>query len=307
MSQNSMQKKNKRRRLFYVLGLSLPVLQFCIFYIGVNFNTILLAFQRWEVTGTQGKYVFNGLNNFKDFFRDFKEFEFFGNSLKNSAIAFLATLVGMALSLFFSFYVYKKAWGSEFFRTMLFMPKIISAIILVILFKFFAENAVPELIETFMGKKIPGLLDAGGDLNQRFWVILIFNVWVSFGSYILLFGGAMGGISESIVEAAQIDGITPLKEFWFITLPMIFPTISTFLLVSIAAIFTNQMSLFSFYGDKAEQRLYTFGYYLYRETQKGELARYPYLASIGLLLTVVTVPMMMGVRKLLKEFGPSVN
>jgi ABC-type sugar transport system permease subunit len=60
--------------------------------------------------------------------------------------------------------------------------------------------------------------------------------------------GAMNGISESVVEAAKLDGVTFFGEFIYITFPSIFSTFRSLLIVSIGGIFTNQARLLSFFG-----------------------------------------------------------
>ena len=59
----------RREMLFYILMIALPVLQFCIFYIGVNFNSILLAFQTYDREGNT--FRFAGFENFVFQFREF--------------------------------------------------------------------------------------------------------------------------------------------------------------------------------------------------------------------------------------------
>ena len=296
--------RNRNRMIFYIIGVSLPVLQFCIFYIGVNFNSILLSFQDFDLS--TGKYSYVGLENFRWIVNEFKASDNLINAVGRSFIAFGFTLLQMFLALLFSFYIYKKETASGLFKTVLFMPKIISGVILVIIFKFLVQEALPEI---FTSLKPFSLLNAYPE-ERRFWPVMFFAVWTGFGSNVLLFGGAMSGISDSVVEAAQLDGITPLKEFFLITVPMIFSTLSTFILMAVAGIFTNQLGLYSFYGNGASPKIWTFGYYLFKETQEAGSYGYeklPRLAAIGLCLTAVTVPVIMVVRKGLDKLGPKVE
>ena len=115
----------------------------------------------------------------------------------------------------------------------------------------------------------------------------------------------MSGISESIIESAQLDGVTPFKELVLIVLPSIWSTFVTFMVSAVVGIFTNQMSLFTFYGTNADVSLYTFGYYLYRGAKIGTSSDYPYLSAMGLLLTAVALPITLFTRWSLKKFGPS--
>ena len=101
-----------------------------------------------------------------------------------------------------------------------------------------------------------------------------------------------------------MDGATGLKEFFHITLPSVYPTITTFIVVGVAGIFTNQFHLYSFYRGGAPNELWNLGYYLYAETQKvtaaNSMAEYPLLSAIGLLITVVVIPLTFIVKGLME-------
>ena len=291
-------KRNKM--LFYILGMALPVAQFLVFYIGVNVNSLLLAFRSYSNTGG---YAWVGFQNFIDFFHNWSEYSYYGYSLRNSLILLCATMLTTFIALIFSYFITKKFVGAGFFRTILFLPNICSVIVMVTMFNYFVENFIPEVLHMITGKTYPGLLSSG-NMDQTLAVVLFYTVWAGFGTQILMYTGAMSGISESVVEAAELDGITPLKEFIYITIPMIWPTLTTFLVTNVAQTFINQMNLFSFFGTHAEYQLYTFGYYLYMNTQQGSLTDYPYLVAIGIFLTLICVPLTLGVRKVLEKFGP---
>ena len=123
-----------------------------------------------------------------------------------------------------------------------------------------------------------------------------------------MYSNGMSGIDPEIVESAHLDGASGLKEFWYITLPLVYPTLSTFLIFGIATIFTNQINLYSMYAGAAPTELQTFGYYLYKMTVAARSkAEYPPLAAMGILLTCVAVPTTFLIKWLLEKFGPSVD
>ena len=109
-----------------------------------------------------------------------------------------------------------------------------------------------------------------------------------------------------MVESAHLDGADGFREFWYITLPLVYPTLSTFLITGVAGLFTNQINLYSFYGAEAPVGVQTFGYYLYTQTQAAKSeAEYPRLAAIGFILTLIAVPLTLVVKWALEKFGPS--
>ena len=204
--------------------------------------------------------------------------------------------------MFFSYYIYKKRFGSTAFKILLYLPNILGGVVVVIMYKFFVEDAVPVIGGLFGVEGMRGLLS--NPITKRTTIIFC-TIFVGFGPRVLVYSSAMSGISESIIESAQLDGITPFKELVLIVLPSIWSTFVTFMVSTFIGIFTNQMGLFTFYGTNANASLYTFGYYLFRAAKVGTNVDYPYLSAMGLLLTVIAVPMTLFTRWSLKKFGPS--
>ena len=307
-------KRNTKRNLFFGVMIIVPLIIFIIFYGTINVNSLMLAFRKYEaVEGQVGyKISFAGLYNFKIVFKMLS----YGENWKmvtNSLILWVFKLcVGLPMSIIFSYYVYKKMFGSRFFRVVLFLPNIISNLIMVYLFRYLVNNA----FVTVFGLKL-GLLDSP---NTNFATILFFNLWLGFAGQTLMFTSAMSSIDESIVEAAQVDGIAPVKELIYITIPMIFYTFTTFVILSIAEIFVDQMSLMTFY-DKFSILPYlkTVGYYLFQQAYESEIIptthwltnpdrgklSYSELAAFGVMISAVIIPISFGTRKLLDAVGPT--
>ena len=222
--------------IFYTLMMLFPVAQFCVMYIGVNFNSILLAFKKIDTMSNTYTWTFA---NIRGAFELFTTSPVLLSAAKNSLLAYVVlTFLGTPLGLIFSYYIYKKLPMSNAFRVILFLPSIISGIVMVTIFQFFVERAIPAFASQLFGVKMKGLLENPG---SRYATIIFYNLWVGFGTSVLMYSNGMSGISQEIVESAHLDGATGLTEFWKITLPMIYPTLSTFLITGIAGLFTNQI------------------------------------------------------------------
>lgn len=287
--------------IFYCLMMIWPVAQFCVFYIGVNFNSILLSFQDIDIVNGTTTWTFEKIIQA---FQDMTSSKNLLLTAQNSLLVyFLSLIIGTPLGLFFSYYIYKKMPGSGAFRVLLFMPSIVSGIVMVAMFQFFVEQAVPQLWSDLFGIKIKGLIE---NPDTRFGTILFFCIWSGFGTSVLMYSNAMSGISQEVVESAHLDGATGFREFIHITFPMIFPTLSTFLITGVAGIFTNQFALYSFYGGGAPNDIQTYGYYMYMKTKNATSeAEYPILSAMGLWMTIVAVPLTLLVKWALEKFGPS--
>ena len=165
------------------------------------------------------------------------------------------------------------------------------------------ERALPEIVYKLFDFRIKGLME---NPDTRFGAIVFYNIWVGFGVNVLMYTNAMSGISSEVLESARLDGATGIREFWFISLPLIYPTMTTFLITSFATMFTNQYNIYSFYGGSVPSGIASFGYWLFNETeQASSRAEYSIISAIGLLLTCIALPLTLFIRRLLNRFDPS--
>ena len=304
--------RKQKRLIFYSLMFALPLLQFVIFYLYVNFNSFIIAFQRTtpKLDGL-GYDVHITAQNFK------KAFSFFfsgasGKMIWNSVQLLLCQLfIVTPLALLFSYYIAKGKRGSAFFRVMLYLPQVVSVVVLGILFQYIANEVYPHVAEKVFGKKgVIGLLLPVSTYNAKFYTALIFTLWFSFGANTLIFTSAMSGVDQSVIEAAQLDGVSSLQEFVHIYIPMTFSTVTTFIITGIVGIFNNQMNLHIFFANSGDVDV--FGYYFYRITALnvenvagGKMMNLNELAALGLIATAILVPVTLVIRKLMNKYGPS--
>ena len=302
---NTVASEKKKQTIFYFALIALPFIHYLIFYIGVNFNSILLAFSEYKDVNGQAQHVLSGFSQFKAIFENLRYGDQLRQMIGNSLIYYgVHLIVGIPLALFFSFYIYKKYFFSEFFRVMLFLPSIISSVVTVFMYTNMVEHGVVDTFYMF-GKEIPYPM---GNPNFQIYAVLIFNTIMGFGTGVLMYASAMTRIPVSVVEYAELDGVSPFKEFIFITIPLVFDTISTFLIVGIAGIFTNQYNIYTLFHVQAENNVASLGYHLYVLVNLGNSeANFTYAAALGLLCTFVAVPLTFAMRWLLGKINPDVQ
>lgn len=301
--------RNRRKddKIFYWLLLALPLLQIAVFYFGVNFQSILMAFQR-----KQGdNYVFDPGKNWNQFVEwvttESSSTNGFWTNVFNSLKVWLFTsLAGTVLAVIFAYYIYRRRFGSNFFKVMLFIPSVLPAIMMVSIYKNFLNQGLPAyltyLYETdvpeFLASIMPGVFNDKPDGNLRLNLITLFTVWISFGPQVLVYTGAMDRVDPSMLEASRLDGANSLQEFFKVILPNIASTVSTFLTIGVASIFTNQNNLFSFMSINPDPGEENMGYYMYRYTLQNQEGDLTYAAFLGLVFTIIVIPLAFGVRKL---------
>ena len=128
MQANSLNNSIKRKKrvnkdvFFYSALLILPLIQICVFYFGVNFQSIMMAFQYYRATPTPGGFEWGMKSTIERFkqeinLNDGMLWPMIGNSV---TVWIITSLVGTLLAVFFAYYIYKKNVGSNFFKLFLF-------------------------------------------------------------------------------------------------------------------------------------------------------------------------------------------
>lgn len=320
--------RKTKRLIFYIAMVALPFAQFLLFYVYVHANSIAMAFRVEKALPTGGVEVYYSLSeNFKmvwSFLQSAKGGIGITNSLKNYFIGFFTSGI---FSIFFSYYVYKKFFGASTFKVFLYLPSIISGLVLINVYKELMDRVIPEFInDTFYDGEtvVFSILDQ----NKYTWV-LAYSVFMGLGGHILMYTGAMSGINESVVESAQLDGVNAIQEFWYITLPLIYPTFVTFTITGIAGIFTAHPNLHTFYGleQPISENIHTIGFYIFASVKEGSIIsskspteqqlmedywRYERLSltqvsALGLMITAVMLPTTLIIKKLMTKYGPSTD
>lgn len=277
--------------------MAFPVLQFCVFYIGVNLQSILLAFQQYD--GLNSKFFVNWNEFWCNFQQIFKDIDMLWNCLKNSlAVWLFTTVIGTVGAIMFSYYIFKRKRVGKIFKFVLFIPSILPSILMSSMFQNFCNEILPFFLHT------DRLMSAvKTDANLLFAMSVFYTIWIGFGTQVLLYTGAMEQVSVSVLEAGKLDGVSPMRELWNIILPQIMPTIGTFLVAGVAGIFISQANMYNFFGESAPANIQTIGYYLFKMTQQnGAEQYYPYLSALGLCCTALAVPPTLLMRKFFKRF-----
>ena len=288
--------------IFYTLMMALPVIQFVIMYIGVNANSILLSLKEYNLdTGT---YDWMGFQNFVEAFEEIATADFL-KIVGNSLVLFLVNIgIGLPLGIAFSFYIFKGFSGNKFFRVALYLPCIVSSIVMVTIYNSIMEMALPEIIEKLTGDKPLGFVTNPDTTRTS---LIIYSLFFSFGSTTMILSSSMSAINTSVLEASQLDGCNLFQEFFYIVFPLSFNVIKLQLIASLVGIFTSQMELYTFFGTDAYPKDWTLGYYLYREILFHGSKEYPYYAAMGLLFSAVAIPIVMSFRALFDRLDPAVE
>jgi ABC-type glycerol-3-phosphate transport system permease component len=196
-----------------------------------------LSFKDYDVK--TGKTSFVWFENFDYIFYEFSHTTTFTVALKNSLIAWAFNmLVGISFGMLFSYYIFKKMPASGFFKVLLFMPSIVSSVVMVMVYRQFVEIGLPNIVNDLFGWEMRGLI---GNPDTYFGAILFYNLWVGFGTQILMFLGAMNNIPDGVLEAAKIDGAGHYSIFFQVMLPQAMPTMFAIFLLGFIGSWNDYM------------------------------------------------------------------
>lgn len=281
------------RVLFILFCVAIPVIQWLVFYVYTNISAILMAFQ-----GSHGEF---SLVNFERFFHELsKPTSLIREAFRNTFLTFAIQVVSFPFQVLVAYFIYKKILFYRFFRTVFFLPGIIFSVAwsLIFLNVIGVEGPIAKAVgDIFNLGYVPELLVDSRFANS---VILINMVWLAFPGDLIIWGGTFARIPEEVLESAKIDGVTWIKEFTKIILPMVWPTVGLKMVLMICGVFGASGAVFLLtQGNYGTMTLSCWMYLQLLNSSGNQFTSnvYNYLSAVGLILTVVSVAIAVVVRK----------
>ena len=187
-----------------------------------------LSFTRWDLLNP---IEFVGLDNYTGIFTE----PLFYKILLNTIVFALSTSVfGVIIPLVLAAILNTKIRGSEFYKTAYFLPFITPMIVIGIIWEWIFDPNI-GLLNKFLHLHINWLYDP----HFAMPALILVSVWKLIGYNMVIFLSALSGISQSMFEAAKIDGANEFQTFKNVTIPLLSPTI--FFVVIITAISSFQI------------------------------------------------------------------
>ena len=199
-----------------------------IFIIIPIFCSFALSFADWDLLN---EIRFVGLENYKAIFTDKVFFEIFVNTL---IYAITTTIFAVIIPLILASIINEKIRGSEWFKTIYFLPFITPAVVIAILWNWIFDPNI-GLVNTLFHSNLTWLFDT----KLAMPVLIFVSVWKLIGYNVVLFLTGFSTINQNVYEAAKIDGANNLQIFKNITLPLLKPT--TYFVTLVTAISSFQV------------------------------------------------------------------
>ena len=283
-------KLQKMEIVFIIVMMAIPILHFCIFWLGTNLKSIMMAFQfdgEWSMI------------NFEDLFLNFKDgADDLLISVRNTLLFFVKDLLIIPFHLLISYFLYRKVRAYKFIQVVLYLPAIISPVAMATMFAQFVGSTGPivSLLKELGMEEVPNFLGSSEYAN---WTVMFYTIWLGWGGRMLLFNGALARVPVEILESGRIDGINTFQEITYLIFPLIWPTTSTLIILQLTELFAAGGPVLLLTGGYYKTS--TIAYWIFAKCKFGGEAYYEYVAAAGLFFTVIGVPVILLLRKLIES------
>lgn len=216
-------------RLFLLWFIGPGLLLYVLYAVYPIFSTLYYSLFQWS--GIDANKTFIGLSNYGKLMLD----AVFWKSMKNNLLLVIASVATqIPLGLVMALLLFAPIRGIRLFRTVYFLPLLMSTVALGILWTFIYDPTIgvvnSMLADIGLGDWQRGWL---GETQTAFWAVTVTICWQFTPFYMILLRAAIVGIPAEIYESAKIDGCTGWKQFWSITLPLIQPMLVTSAVLSV--------------------------------------------------------------------------
>ena len=295
-------KKDKRKKLdqgasvFVVTMLFIPIFSFLVYWVFVNFRSVLLAFQ----TPASNEFT---LINFQAAISNVLNFDklspvSISTSLKNTFIYLVKDILFIFFQLFIGYFFYRRICFTRGFQIILYLPMIVSGVVMSTMFSSFIRPSGPlgTLLHALGVEEVPQFLQNSDYANGT---IIFYTLWMGWGGNMLLMSGAYARIPLEIIESARLDGIGMIREFFKIIFPLTWATVSTLIVLTMTGMFSNSGPVLLFtqgsYGTS------TMGYWIYHRVYFDGVSAYNEVSAAGLMLTLIGAPIILFVKWLIER------
>jgi len=260
------------------LALSPWMIGFLIFYAFPILATFYFSLTQWTLVDPP---VWIGLDNYT---RMFTRDPLFVSSLKATTLFVALSLpLKLVLGLMLALLLNLKIPGMNVFRTVFFIPAVISGVAVSLMWIWFLQpdTGVVNTLLSYVGVQGPYWF---WDLNWALPSVAIMSIWKVGGAAIIYLAG-LQNIPAHLYEAAEIDGASKWRRFWRITLPLLTPTLFFQLIIELIDAFKIFTEAFVITKGGPLKATYFFLYYFYEEAFRN--FNMGYASALALFLLVV--------------------
>ena len=274
-------KREKSAAIDGYIALSPWVVGFLFFYGFPMIMTFYLSFTQWTLVD-EAQWI--GLENYV---RMFTRDPVFVSAAKATGLFVLYSLpIKLILGLLLALLLNLKIPGMDYFRTIFFLPAVISGVAVSLMWIWFLQpdTGVVNTILRYVNIEGPGWF---WDVDWALPSIAIMSIWKVGGAAIIYLAG-LQNIPAHLYEAAEIDGADKWQQFWKITLPLLTPTLLFQLIIEMIDSFRIFTEAFVITEGGPLNSTYFFLFYFYEEAFNNFNMGYASALATFLLVIIFT-------------------
>lgn len=290
----------EERRAYLVLVLPAVVIYWAVMAFPTIFSFIL------SLTNYNGGPVFGSTDikivGFTHYARMFND-KYFWISLKNNGLIMAVSLFGqIPLGFLFAYVLHRKLVRfGDFFQTTIYLPSVISTIVIGRLWQSFFSPYGP--FTEFMRRFNPAWEnELFFDPHLAILPVLFVILWMYTGTYLIIFLANLQKIDPSLIEAARIDGATEWQVLTKIILPALSGVIVTTAILAISGSLKSFDLLFAMTGGNPARRTSVLALYMYDNAFRGA-PKYPLANAISVFMVLLSLVLIVLVRLTEARFG----
>ena len=261
------------------------LLPFLIFFVGFVLYPMFMCLFTSFFDATMGrKDIFIGFQNYKELAAD----PVFWVALKNTLVI---VVVSVPVTCIFSLWVATiisrmPMAATSAFRCIFYLPVVTGSVAVTMVWKWMFNNYYG--IFNYLGQNM-GLIDKPinwlGNPKYALGCIILILLTTSVGQPIVLYVSALDNVDKSLVEAAEVDGATPMQAFWRVKWPQMMPTTLYILVITTINSFQCFALIQLLTSGGPKNSTMTIMYYIYYNAFK--LYRYGYGNAMGVILAII--------------------
>lgn len=286
-------KQNRRNAALVEFMLVLPaLLLYFVFVVYPLFGGIFYSLTDWD--GIRKTFNFIGLKNYIDIIHD----SYVLGPLKNTFIyAFFNTIFLNILGLLMAIGAESVRRGRNIFRALLYIPSVLSAILVGFVFNFIFDKSLGTL-----GKQLGIQVMANNLLESKSFALamgILVTSWKSAGWYMVVYIAGLHNIDQSLYDAASVDGVTGWKRFWYVTFPLLAPSFTINMVLAVEHSFKQYDLLYALTGGGPGRASELISMTIYNESFTNKRAGYG--TALGVILFLIIVAITLFQMKVLRK------
>jgi multiple sugar transport system permease protein len=225
--------------------------------------SLLLSFREWKLASSQTPGAWVGADNYAFLFTDDIEF---AESLRATAVFVgIDVVVTLGLALGVALLIHRETRVNSIARVLMILPFVMSPALIGISFRFFL-NAEYGILHYLLGKLIPALHGTVwlADPTLAMASVIASDVWHWAPYMTLVILGALAAIPQETLEAAKVDGASPLRVFRDVTLPQLMPVLGVVLVLKTVFALKAFDAIFTLTNGGPGTSTQTLAYFVYQ-------------------------------------------